>query len=292
MNTPSYGRGPHGNRTKANQGRGRHNTKYSSPKLLSASTQVHGLIRIQGGSPADMDLSADRDDKSHESTNRLKYKGASPWAPPPPSQRSRCYCLSRCCRPKRSPKVHHFVGTINLGFAVPESKKGIINVSLLLKRIMSNAKQTDHEFFLEPLNSSGQYITNPSNIPSSKDGIELYYQHRVDADGIRGKVNVTMSSIMGELKDMSTPFRNYLNQDKVYVSLAVIGLVNTRIIGIMLQTDPLLTFRDDIKASIMDIMNDNTPMSIFSKRVSEVTPTNDNPRFTNGLAIQIAIKDG
>jgi hypothetical protein len=133
---------------------------------------------------------------------------------------------------------------------------------------------------------------NPSNIPSSKDGIDLYYQHRDVADGIRGKVNVTMYLTMGELKYIPTPVRKYLNQDKVYVSPAVLGLVDTHIIGVMLQTDPLLTFRDDIKASIMDIMNDDTPMSVFAKRVRKVDPSNYNPRFTNGLAIQVAIKDG
>jgi hypothetical protein len=167
-----------------------------------------------------------------------------------------------------------------------------MNVSLLLKRFMSYAKHTDPEFSLEPINGSGQCITNPSNIPSLKDGIDLYYQHRVVDDGIRGKIHVTMSRTMGELKDMSTHFHKYLNQDKVYVSPAVLGLVNTRIIGVMLQTDPLLDFRDDIKASIMDIINDATPMYVVAKRVCEINPSNDNPRFTNGLAIQVAIKDG
>jgi hypothetical protein len=94
------------------------------------------------------------------------------------------------------------------------------------------------------------------------------------------------------MKDMSIPFRKYLNQDKVYVYPAVLGLVDTRITGVMFQTDPLITFHDDIKASILDIMNDNTPISVFSKRVREVNPTNDNPRFTSGLAIQVVIKDG
>jgi hypothetical protein len=59
----------------------------------------------------------------------------------------------------------------------------------------------------------------------------------------------------------------------------------------MLQIDPLLTFRDDSKSSIMDIMKDDTPMSVFATQVHE-SPTNDNPRFTNVLAIQVFIKDG
>jgi hypothetical protein len=69
---------------------------------------------------------------------------------------------------------------------------------------MSFAKQMDPEFHLEPLNGSGQCIINPINIPISKEGVELYYQHRVVADGIRGKVNVTMSHTMGDMKDLST----------------------------------------------------------------------------------------
>jgi hypothetical protein len=138
-----------------------------------------------------------------------------------------------------------------------------LNVALLLKCFISFAKQTDPDFRLEPLNGSGQCIANPSNIPTSKEGVKLYYQHRGVADGIIVKVNVTMSRTMGEMKDLSTPFRKYLNQDKVYVSPVVFGLVDTHIIGVMLQTYPQLTFRDDIKSSIMDIMNDHTPLSVL-----------------------------
>jgi hypothetical protein len=42
----------------------------------------------------------------------------------------------------------------------------------------------------------------------------------------------------------------------------------------------------------MDIMDDNAPLSVVAKCVRELNPVNDNPRFTNGLAIQVAIKDG
>jgi hypothetical protein len=100
-----------------------------------------------------------------------------------------------------------------------------------------------------------------------------------------------MFRTVGERKDPATPFQKYLNQEKVYVSPAFLGLVDTRIIGVMLQTDPMLTFRDDIKSSIMDIISDNTPIAVFSKRVRELKSANDNPRFTNALAIQVAIKD-
>jgi hypothetical protein len=181
---------------------------------------------------------------------------------------------------------------MNLGFAIAESKRNEMNVALLLKLFMAFMKQTDPDFCMEPLSGQGRCISNPSNIPTSKDGMKLYYQHRVVTDGIQGKHNVTMSHTMGEMKDPATPFRKYLNQEKVYVSPAVIWLVDCQIIGVMLQTDPTLTFWDDTKASIMDIMSDNTPLIVFAKLVRELKPENDNPRFTKGLAIQVAIKDG
>jgi hypothetical protein len=156
---------------------------------------------------------------------------------------------------------------------------------------MAFAKQTDGAFCIDPLNSSAQCITNPSNIPTTKEGIALYYQHRIVADGIRGEINVSMSKTMGDIKDVSTHFRKNLNTEKVYVSHASLSLVDVRIIGVMIQTDPNLTFRDDIKTSIYDIMRDNTPISVFTKRERKVNTKSDNPRLTNGLAIQVEIKD-
>jgi hypothetical protein len=47
------------------------------------------------------------------------------------------------------------------------------------------------------------------------------------------------------------------------VSHASLGLVDARIIGVMFQTDPQLTFRDDIKTSIFDIRR-MTPLSMCS----------------------------
>jgi hypothetical protein len=69
-------------------------------------------------------------------------------------------------------------------------------------------------------------------------------------------------------------------------------LVDDRISGLMLHMDPCLTFRDEIKSSISDVMRDDTPISVFTKHVREVNATTDSPRFIHGLAIQVAIKDG
>jgi hypothetical protein len=87
------------------------------------------------------------------------------------------------------------------------------------------------------------------------------------------------------MQDLATPFR-------FHVSRASLGLVDAIIIGVVLQTDPQLTFRNDIKSSIFDSMQDDTPISVFTKRVREVNAKSNNPRFTNGWEIQAVIKDG
>jgi hypothetical protein len=125
---------------------------------------------------------------------------------------------------------------------------------------MSFAKQTYPSFCFEPLNGSAHNINNPSSNTPSKEGVDLYYQHRSVNDGIRGKLNVAMSTTLSELKDPSMPLRKYLlNKEKIYITQASLGLVDARIIGVMLHTNPQLTFRDDIKVSISDIMRDGTP---------------------------------
>jgi hypothetical protein len=93
------------------------------------------------------------------------------------------------------------------------------------------------------------------------------------------------------MKDMGSAFRTYLNKEEVYVSQAALGLVDASIIGVFLQANPTLTFRDDLKEAIMEAMSDATPISIFPKRVKE--PSNDKTknRFTNGLAIQVVTAD-
>jgi hypothetical protein len=82
-----------------------------------------------------------------------------------------------------------------------------------------------------------------------------------------------------------------LNKEKVYFSQAALILVHDRIIGVLLQANQTLTFRDDLKEAIMEAMADDIPISIFPKRVKE--PSNDNTKvsFTNGLAVQVAIAD-
>jgi hypothetical protein len=57
------------------------------------------------------------------------------------------------------------------------------------------AKQIYLHLRIEPLNGSAQSISNTSNIPTSKEGGVLYYQHNIVAHGIRSKINVATPKI-------------------------------------------------------------------------------------------------
>jgi hypothetical protein len=72
-----------------------------------------------------------------------------------------------------APHIRQFAGTINLGFSVGEDKRSIINVYLLLKHVMAFAKHTDGAFRIDPMNGSEQCITNPSNTPTTKEGVNF-----------------------------------------------------------------------------------------------------------------------
>jgi hypothetical protein len=100
-----------------------------------------------------------------------------------------------------------------------------------------------------------------------------------------------MTKSIGQMKDMNSTFHSYLNLKKVYVGQAALGLVDTHIIVAFLKANPTLIFRHDLKEAIMEAIAEDTPISIFPKRVRE--PSNDNTKvhFTNGLAVQVAIAD-
>jgi hypothetical protein len=78
----------------------------------------------------------------------------------------------------------------------------------------------------------------------------------------------------------------------VHVSQASLGVVDARIIVVFLQANPTLTFHDDLKEAITEAMANDTPISIFFKRVKELLNGNTKVRFTNNcLAVQVAIVD-
>jgi hypothetical protein len=151
---------------------------------------------------------------------------------------------------------------------------------------------TDPDFRIILIQGGNQIIFYPNGIPTTKEVVDLYFQHKTVKDGVRGNITVTMSKWIDQMKDMGSYFCIYLNREKVYASQAALGLVDACIIGVFLQANQTLMSRySNMKEAIMEAMSDTTPISNFSKRVKE--PPHDNMKvlFTKGLAIQVTIDD-
>jgi hypothetical protein len=114
--------------------------------------------------------------------------------------------------------VRSFTGTLDIGFTV--KKTDDVNVSTLLKHFISFALKTDKDFLIQPLQGGDQGIAWPNGIPIMKEGIDLYFQHKIVKGGVRGKINVTTLKFIGQMKETNSTFFSYLNKEKVYIDQA------------------------------------------------------------------------
>jgi hypothetical protein len=109
--------------------------------------------------------------------------------------------------------VMSYIGTLEIGFSVGSSVD--VNDSALPKRILLYALNTDPDFDILPFQGRNQNISYPNGIPTTKYGVDLYFQHNTVKYGVRGKITVTMSNWVDQMKDMGPAFRTYLNKEKV-----------------------------------------------------------------------------
>jgi hypothetical protein len=108
-----------------------------------------------------------------------------------------------------APTFRSFSGTLDIGFTLEKDMKEVYE-SLLLKRFLSYVLKIDPDFHIETIDGVNQSITIPNCLPTTNDGIELYFQHKVVKDVIRGKFNVTMPKYIGDMKDTTSTFRKYM----------------------------------------------------------------------------------
>jgi hypothetical protein len=112
--------------------------------------QYNKILRLRGGATVDMEIADDTEVCPAPPPPRFNYNCDSPWAAPPVVEADVTVFHAHAL-PNAPPKVRNFVGTMNLGFTISESKRNETNVAILLKRFMAFAKQTDPDFRIEPL---------------------------------------------------------------------------------------------------------------------------------------------
>jgi hypothetical protein len=152
-------------------------------------------------------------DKENSNKRNKSYNGATPWSPPHNIDES---VLHAPAKKVETPLVRRFTVTIDIGFSIGSYVD--VNVSVLLKIFLSYALKTHPRFRILPLQGGNQSIAYPDDTPNTKEGIDLYFQHKIVKYGVRGKINVTMEKSIGQMKYMNSAFRSYLNREKVYGS--------------------------------------------------------------------------
>jgi hypothetical protein len=101
-----------------------------------------------------MDIADETESCPAPPPTRFSYKGDPPWDTPPVVEvDATVFHTDSTSNSPPPPKIRHFIGTINLDFAIVESKRNDMNVALLLKRFVSFAKQTEPDFRIDPFNS-------------------------------------------------------------------------------------------------------------------------------------------
>jgi hypothetical protein len=123
------------------------------------------------------------------------YNGTTPWYPPPNADDSIFHDTVKTAEP---PMIRIFTCTLEIGFMTGTTYT--INVCTLLKRFFSFALKTDRDFRTQSLQGGDQSIAWPNMTPVTKEGIDLYFQHKIVKYGVRGKINVTMSKSIGQMK--------------------------------------------------------------------------------------------
>jgi hypothetical protein len=121
-------------------------------------------------------------------TNKL-FNGETPWAASPPNADDSIFHTTALTA--AAPMSRSFTGTLETGFTVTSTDK--VNFSKKLKLVLPFALKTDKDLRIQPLLGGDQSIAWPNGIPGTKEGIDLYFKHKVVKDGVRVNINVTMS---------------------------------------------------------------------------------------------------
>jgi hypothetical protein len=92
------------------------------------------------------------------------------------------------------------------------------------------------------------------DVPGNREGIGRYYQHGVKANNVNGKMRIISSMALGALKNRNSPFCNCLDDNRVYINNAQVGVEEGISLGWIFKSRPAFSFRDDIKERLIAMM--------------------------------------
>jgi hypothetical protein len=168
-----------------------------------------------------------------------------------------------------------------------------------IARALNEFVNTEHmqeaEFSILPLHGSGNNICNTMDTPGSREDIERYYPHEVKANNANGKIRTRESMALGALKIRNSPFRNYLDGNRIYINNAKLGEEEGLSLRWIFKAHPAFGFRDDIKERLIAMMTkDETEikLALFPKNIKYKRVNDGKVVSTTGGTLQVAKTEG
>jgi hypothetical protein len=91
------------------------------------------------------------------------------------------------------------------------------NVAGGIKQFITAARAIDKDFCLLHLVGQDNNLCIPADIPSSREGIQKYFCHRVAVNNVAGSIKIQTKFSISQLKDPSSSLPQYLNQERVHI---------------------------------------------------------------------------
>jgi hypothetical protein len=106
-------------------------------------------------------------------------------------------------------------GYLDVPFMVGKSTSAsaTFNLARSLKSFIIAGRQFDENFCFLPLYGDGNPLSNPQDLPNSKDAI----------NNVTGKMKIQSTSTIAQMKHATSTFKEYLMKDRVHIKNAQLG---------------------------------------------------------------------
>jgi hypothetical protein len=144
------------------------------------------------------------------------------------------------------------------------------NVARGLKQFISAARAIDKDFCLLPLGGQDNNLCIPVDVPNSKEGIQKYFRHRFAVNNIAGSIKIQTNFFMSQLKHPSSTFQQYLNQERVHINSAHLGVEERVTMGWCWKSHPAFGYHDEMKSHLKLMMgkdHEDTAYDLLPKNI-------------------------
>jgi hypothetical protein len=185
------------------------------------------------------------------------------------------------------------VGHIDVMFVCGDEK--CFNVTRELKQFIATARAFDKDFFLLLLGGQDNNLHIPADVPISKEGIQKYFRHRVAVNTVSGSIKIQTKFSISQLKHPSSSFHQYLNQERVHINSAHLGVEEGVTFGWCWKSHPAFGYSDEMKSHLKLMMgkeHEDITYVLFPKNIRYFCKSDGDKLNITGIALWIVKRPG